>query len=283
MPIAGSYRIHRHTLRSAHFVASRLSPSHRYRCTRSSSRSSPRLAGRIVVSLCRLSIQSHIRCGFDCLLTAAGSVVVVSSRRAVPSCVSCLLAPRLAFAVLSHRSSPRSPSPRSSTRLAGREAGSAALSSCLISVMRSVPMSIAGLYRFLCGVSSVCLPVGSAAGERCSHLVVRDVLRCPACPSARLVSRHVSRHDGRGVGRLRCGCGVLSFPVLISLPAPACLLRVVSRHPSDTDGGGSLRFVGSVCGLLACLSRCIRAVSIVSSLCLSLSWVVRLARFCAVP
>lgn len=101
MPIAGSYRIHRHTLRSAHFVASRLSPSHRYRCTRSSSRSSPRLAGRIVVSLCRLSIRSHIRCGFDCLLTAAGSVVVVSSLRAVPSCVSCLpvgssrLSPRL--------------------------------------------------------------------------------------------------------------------------------------------------------------------------------------------
>ena len=112
----------------------------------------------------------------------------------------------------------RLPAPRHGWRGVGR--GVSAFSSCLISVMRSVPISIAGLCRFLYGVSSVCLPVGSAAGggKRCSHLFVRDVLRCPACPSARLVSRlvlrlvgragscvsrPVLRHGGRGVG----GCG----------------------------------------------------------------------------
>lgn len=47
----------------------------------------------------------------------------------------------------------------------------------------------------------------------------------------------------------------------------ACLPRIVSRHPSDADGGGGLLSVGSADGLLACLSRCIHAVPfLVSSL-----------------
>lgn len=146
MPIAGSYRIHRHTFSSAHFVASRL-------------------AGRIVVSLCRLSIQSHIRCDFDCLLTAAGSVVVVSSRRAVPSCVSCLLAARLAFAVSSHRLSSR-PSVSPLLDTVGRDVRRGASVLCLLgSALRSVPMSIAGSCRFLCGVPSVCLLCRLGCGE----------------------------------------------------------------------------------------------------------------------
>lgn len=146
VPITGSCRIHRLTLRPAGFVASRLSPSHRYRCTRSSSRSSPRLAGRIVVSLCCLSIQSHIRCGFDCLLTAAGSVVVVSSRRAVPSCVSCLLDSRLALPshlmrlISSAIISPvRLPVPRHGWR--GVRRGASGVLCLLDFILRSVPIS----------------------------------------------------------------------------------------------------------------------------------------------
>lgn len=44
----------------------------------------------------------------------------------------------------------------------------------------------------------------------------------------------------------------------------ACLPLIVSRHLSDTDGGGGLLSIGSAGGLLA-LPRCIRAVSSLSS------------------
>ena len=110
------------------------------------------------------------------------------------------------------------PSPRSSTRLAGREAGSV----CAL-LAWFCPAVCADVDKPVHAVSSTVPPrsaclFGSAAGERCSHLVVWDVLRCPACPSARLVSRLVRRlvgragscvsrpvlrHGGRGVG----GCG----------------------------------------------------------------------------
>lgn len=150
--------------------------------------------------------------------------------------------------------------------------------------LRSVPMSIAGSCRFLCGVPSICLPVGSAAGVGDGVLIssVRDVLRCPACLSSRLVSRFVRRlvgrvgscvsrfvlrHDGRGDGRLRCGCGVL-FVLRSDFLPPAsspCLLASgrsrprSSLAPPGVDGDGRL----AVCrlGVLsAFLPRRIRAV-----------------------
>lgn len=123
-----------------------------------------------------------------------------------------------------------------------------------------------------------------------------DALRCPACPSVRLVSRFVYHPVGRigscvsprlatrwaGRRRLRCDCGVLSFLILIScrlsrLHVLACL---GSSPPSDMDGGAGLRSVGSSCGLLA-----YPVVSVpfrLSSLYRSISWIVRLMRFGAV-
>lgn len=63
------------------------------------------LASRYVVPLSRyrsfaIAVRFALRCGFCCLLAVAwddGDVLISSSRRAVPSCVSCLLASRLAL------------------------------------------------------------------------------------------------------------------------------------------------------------------------------------------
>lgn len=170
MPIAGSYRIHRNTLRSAHFVASRLSPSHRYRCTRSSSRSSPRLAGRIVVSLSAVFLSNRI---FDvdstaCLplpVPSSWSHLVVLFRPAFPACLRPVSPCRLISCVSSHRPSSRpSVSPFLDTVGRGVVRGASVL--CLLgSALRSVPMSIAGSCRFLCGVPSVCLLCRLGCGE----------------------------------------------------------------------------------------------------------------------
>lgn len=143
--------------------------------------------------------------------------------------------------------------------------------SCLLGfVLLSVPMSIAGsCRRSLAFPRSACLSsrlgcVGTAFSSRHAG--------CVAMSSARLVSRlvyhpvgrvgfcvslPVLRHEGRGGGRMLCCC-------LLSRLPRACLPLVVSRHQSDTDGGGGLRSIGSAGGLLA-LPRCIRAVSSLSS------------------
>lgn len=58
------------------------------------------------------------------------------------------------------------------------------------------------------------------------------------------------------------GCGeAIRFSFYSSF---ACLPLIVPRHPSDADGGGGLRSIGSAGGMLA-LPRCIRAVSSLSS------------------
>lgn len=152
-------------------------------------------------------------------------LVISPSHRAVPSCVPCLLAARLAFPYLisshliGHRLACLLPALRHGW--AGREAGSVQCPACLVVALRSVPMSIAGSCRFLCGAPSVCLRVGSSwlRGDGVLILSVWGVLRCPCLPpvgSSRFsprsssrrsgrffVSRPVLRHDGRGGERMR--------------------------------------------------------------------------------
>lgn len=211
------------------------SPSHRYRCTRSSSRSSPRLARRIVVSLCRLSIRSHIRCGFDFLLTAAGSVVVVSSRREVPSCVSCFLAARLAFPLhlIGYRLA--RPSPRSLDTIGGACGGELPVfSACLTSscgLCRYLPMSIASSFRFhplRCHLSACLLCrlgcVGdsvliSSCGMYCDVLLAHRLISSlvsPVISSVGSVSVSSLAPPFYMIGGAGSDCGWLSFSVSIS-------------------------------------------------------------------
>lgn len=231
------------------------------------------------------------------------SHLVISSCRAVPSCVSCLL--RCVLALPPHlmpiSSVIVSPvvSPLFDTVGLGVRRG--AFASCLLgSVLRASLISIAGSCRFLCDVPSVCLPVGSAAGAMAFSSrpcgMCCDVMLTHRLASSRLssrlsshrsgrfcVSRPVLRHDGRGVGRLRRAIRS-PFRFLAACLVPLCLLtsgRFSFRLDADGGGGWS---VGSAGGLPACLSRCIRVVlPPVSSLGHSISWFVRLVRLCAVP
>lgn len=169
--------------------------------------------------------------------------------------------------------------------------------SCLLGfILRSASMSISRFMPFplRCPLGLFACRLGCGGTVFSSSRV--DALRCPACLSARLVSRLVYHPVGRfgscvsprlatrwaGRRRLRCDCGVLSFLILIScrlsrLHVLACL---GSSPPSDMDGGVGLRSVGSSCGLLA-----YPVVSVpfrLSSLYRSISWLVRLMRFGAV-
>ena len=152
-----------------------------------------------------------------------------------------------------------------------------ALSSCLISVMRFVPISIAGLCRFLCGVSLVCLPVGSAAVERCSHLVVW--MRCDVLLAHLSVSSLAPFCDT--MGGEAGGCGLLivfrsDFFAACLVPC-SCLPRGVPlSRPMMWMAAGGWRSVGSVCCLLA-----YPVVSVpfrLSSLCRFIPWLIRLVR-----
>lgn len=132
-------------------------------------------------------------------------------------------------------------------------------------------MSIARSCRFLCGIPSPCLlacRLGCGAMVLSSHRAGCVAMSCLL--AARLVFRFACRLVGRvGSASLSpsfgtmsgegSGCGAVAacypFCVLISLSVSfprACLPRVVSRHQSDTDGGGGLRSIVSAGGLLAC-------------------------------
>ena len=136
-----------------------------------------------------------------------------------------------------------------------------------------------------CGISSVCLPIRLVLRGRWRSHLVRHLVRagCVAMLCLPIVSSLASfvvlsvgssRRSVRfcvslapscdTIGGEEGGCGVLAirsaFRFLPACFVPcACLPLVVSRHPSDTDGGGGLRSIGSACS--ACLPRCIRAAS----------------------
>lgn len=179
----------------------------------------------------------------------------------------CLLAARLSIIsshLIGHRLAHRLPALRHGW--AGREAGSVRRPCLLGFALRSVPMSIGRFMLYLPAMSprSACLSTrlrgGMAFSSRPCVMCCDVMLACPSsrsspCPSSRRSGRFISslpvfRHDGRGGGRMRCGCDGLSFIVLFSLRLSrprACLPRVVPRHLSDTDGGGGLRSIGSAC------------------------------------
>lgn len=210
-PIAGSYRIHRRTLHSACFVASRPISSVAvviafFPLFVSPGGSCRRLA------LLRFPIQSNMRCGFCCLLAVAGdnggrfsSLVIFSSfhhfagrcRHAFP----CLLAARLAFPppISSHLIARRLARllPVLRHGWAGREAGSVGALCLLGFALRSVPMSIGRFMLYLPAMSprSACLSA-RLRGRWRSHLIMRGVLRCPCLPpvgSSRLSPRLATR------------------------------------------------------------------------------------------
>lgn len=213
-------------------------------------------------------------------------LVISSYRRAVPSCVSCLLrcVSPLSSHLTGHRLARLLPVLRHGW--AGREAGRRRCPACLVFALRSVPMSAdvdswlipfpssavsslgllalsarlrwrwCSLVRAGC-VAMFCLPLicSSRLSSRCIVSSVGSVLR---------LSRPVLRHDRRGGGRIRCCCGVLSFLVLIScrlasFPVLACLGPFLAIHliRMAAEVCGS---VGSAGGLFA-LPHCIRAAS----------------------
>lgn len=209
----------------------------------------------------------------------------------LPACLRPALPCRLISCVPSHRSSFRFViSPLFDTVGRGVRRGASGVLLAWFS-LRSVPMSIAGS----CGVPSVCLLVDSAAWAMAfsSHHAVRAAMSCLL--ASRLVPRLVlsSRRSGRLISSLAPSCdtmggeasgcgGAIRLSPPVSFPF-ACLPRIVPRHPSDTDGGGGLRSIGSTGGWAACLPRRIHAVpSIVSLLDCSFPWLVRLMRLCSV-
>lgn len=148
-------------------------------------------------------------------------LVISSYRRAVPSCVSCLLAARLSIIsshLLARRLACRLPVLRHGW--AGREAGSVG-----VLLAWFCPAVCVGVDSWLmvfplrCPIPwSACLSA-RLRGDGVLISSVRDVWRCPCLspavssrpsprPSSRrsgrfCVSRPVLRHDGRGGGRLR--------------------------------------------------------------------------------
>lgn len=139
--------------------------------------------------------------------------------------------------------------------------------------LRSVPMSIGRFMLYLPAMSprSACLS-SRLRGRWCSHLIMLNVLRCPCLPVVSFLSSFAvppvwSSHlvylapSCDTMGGEAGGCGEA---IRFSFYSPfACLPRIIPRHPSDTDGGGGLRSIGSACS--ACLPRCIRAVPLISS------------------
>lgn len=107
MPIAGSRRIHRLTLRPAYFVASRLC-SHFIDCQRACLLPALRLVGRggssdrlaapvLFNRICGMTSAVCLPSPGTIAMLSSRHLLISSSRRAVPSCVSCLLASRLAL------------------------------------------------------------------------------------------------------------------------------------------------------------------------------------------
>ena len=182
-----------------------------------------------------------------------------------PACHACLRFVAFPSHLIGHRLARRLPVPRHGWR--GVRRGASVL--CLLgSALRSVPMSISRFMPFLlrCPLGLLaCLArlrgsgvLISSCGMCCDVLLAHRPVSSlasfiiPSVGSVSLVSRPVSRHDGRGDGRLRLAI-VLRFDFLLPASFPcACLPWGVSRHPSDADGGGGLRSVVSAGGLLAC-------------------------------
>lgn len=179
MPISGSRRIHRLTLRPAYFVASHLC-SHFIDCQRACLLPALRLVGRggssdrlaapvLFNRICGMTSAVCLPSPGTIAMLSSRHLLISSSRRVVPSCVSCLLASLLALPshlmrlISSAIISPvRLPAPRHGWR--GVRRGASVL--CLIGfALRSVPMSIAGSCRFLCSIPSVCLLCRLGCGE----------------------------------------------------------------------------------------------------------------------
>lgn len=164
-------------------------------------RSSSRRVRRIVVSLCRLSIQSNMRCGFGCLLAVAVGVgdvfssrYLVVSRGAVLRFLLASLRSRLAASshahLIGHRLARRLPALRHGW--AGRKAGSV----CVL-LAWFCPAGFADFdSRFMpfplrCPLGLLACRIG-CGGDGVLISSVRDVLRCHAYSSSRLVSSLVS-------------------------------------------------------------------------------------------
>lgn len=165
----------------------------------------------------------------------------------------------------------------------GRGVRRGASVSCLLG---SCPAVCADVDRSVHGVSSAVSPLSafyvvSAAGAmafsshpssrpcwmRCGVLLARRLVSSfasavvPSVGSAhRLSPRLATRLAGRRADALRLRRAIVPRSDFAACLVPrACLPCGVSRHPSDTDGGGGLRSIGSACS--ACLPRCIRAAS----------------------
>ena len=289
-PIAGSYRIHRRTLRSACFVASRLCPISSitvglvsFPLFVSPGGAGCRLAPSFPYSIAYLMWLRLLACRRRCRLR-------VSSRRAVLSCVSCLLAARLVCAVSSHHR--RHLDRRFDRRLhvlrhgwAGREAGSVGVllawfcpAVCADIDSRFTPFPLRCPLGLLacwlgCGamashlvragcVAMLCLPIGS------SRLSPRSSSRRSGRLRPSLSPRLATRWAGRRADAVRLRRAIVPrFDFDACFAPPLCLLASgrssLAPSPPDADSGGGLWSIGSAGS--AFLPRYICAVSSLSS------------------
>lgn len=283
------YPVHTVSVAARSRLACFFASSHQLPACSSSYRSSFRRTGRVIVSPCHLPIPFNriFDVASAACLPSPGTMSILSSshhlvmlcRPAFPACCASRLS-IISFHLIACRLARLLPALRHGWAVRG--AGS--VMSCLLgSVLWAALISIAGSFRILCGVllGLLACRLGYWCGRWRSHLVRAGCVAMPCLPlivSSRLVRRPVCRVGFSFLSpRLATRMGgevaiaavlfVLRFDFLPPASSPcACLPRGVSRHPSDTDGGGRLAVsVGSSCGLLACLSRCIRTVPLVSS------------------
>lgn len=227
MPIAGSRRIHRLTLRPAYFVASRLC-SHFIDCQRACLLPALRLVGRggssdrlaaPLVLFNRIYGMTSAVClpspGTIAMLSSR-HLLISSSRRAVPSCVSCLLASRLALP--SHLMRLISSAIISPVRLPALRHGwrgvrrGASVLFLLGSALRFVPMSISRFMPFplRCPLGLLACRIGCWCGRWRSHLVRAGcaAMSCLPVGSSRLSPRLSSRRSVRFL-RLAPSCDTM--------------------------------------------------------------------------
>lgn len=209
-----------------------------------------------------------MRCGFGCLLAVAwGDVDALSSHQS--------------SYLIDHHLDRLLPALRHDW--AGRVAGSGGVLCLLGFILRSVPMSAGVDSRFVPFPSSAVLSLGLLAcrigcGDDCVLISsVRDVLRCPACPLARLSPfavpsvgsvHHLSLAQSCDtIGGEEGDCVAVAACFTPRPDFAACLVSLCLLAPLPFFAIHLIRMAAEVCGLsarravcLLVLSRCIRAV-----------------------
>lgn len=211
-------------------------------------------ASRCVVPLSRyrsfaIAVLFVLRCGLlacrcrgrcRCSLISSSHHIVGRCRPAFPAC---FVASRLCRLISSVIVSPVSSPFFDTVGLGVRRGASGVLLAWFFpAVCADVDRSVHAVSS--CDVPSVCLPVVSVRLRGRWRLIssVRSMLRCPACPSSRLVSRLVYHHVGRvgssplapscdTMGGEEGGCGG-AIRLSLRLSRSPCLLALGRSSPS---------------------------------------------------